>query len=64
MTEQSSKEKAGARVAKREFEPGEVIVKQGEVSGKAYLIVSGEVRVVRVEGQREIELAELGPKAF
>ncbi len=61
MSPQSNQEKGIGRVGKRQFEAGERIIQQGEVSGKAYLIVEGNVRVIREENGREIDLAELGP---
>lgn len=42
------------------FKTGERIVTQGESSDKAYMILSGKVRVFLEEGTKIVELAELG----
>lgn len=46
------------------YEPGETIVKAGDVGRELFLIVSGEVDVVnaRAEGTTELMLKRLGPK--
>jgi CRP-like cAMP-binding protein len=43
----------------RQAEPGEVVLREGEVGHELYLVVSGKVRVQRGEQV----LAELGPRA-
>ena len=39
----------------------EVILREGETSSALRVVLSGEVRVTRADGQEELELAELGP---
>jgi NADH dehydrogenase len=49
------------KVDQAHYEPGEVIVKQGEIGDSFYIIVKGEVDVVREEpGAGETRLATLG----
>lgn len=45
----------------KKFLPGEVLVKEGQISGWAFLILSGRVRVTKKIGGKEQVLAELGP---
>ena len=46
---------------RKKYLPGQVIVKEGEISGWAHLILGGRVRVTkRVRGNEQV-LAELGP---
>jgi NADH:ubiquinone reductase (H+-translocating) len=42
------------------YEPGQVIVKQGERANHFYLVSDGEVEVVRQENGEEVTLAQLG----
>jgi len=52
------------RVERAHFEPGEIIVRQGEIGDRFYVIVSGRVAVVREEeggGGSARPIAELGP---
>jgi len=52
-------------VSRHHFEPGEVIFHQGEVGHEVYVIISGEVEVVREEaGGGETIIARLGPADF
>jgi cAMP-dependent protein kinase regulator len=49
------------RFVTRAFEPGDVLIEQGETAGGLHLIASGEVFVARQEGDETLVLAELGP---
>lgn len=49
------------RFVTRSFEPDEVLIEQGETAAGLHLIASGEVLVVREEGEDSLVLAELGP---
>jgi CRP-like cAMP-binding protein len=44
-----------------QFEPGELIVRQGEVASRFYVITSGEVEVVQQVNGQERRLRTLGP---
>jgi CRP-like cAMP-binding protein len=48
------------RLKPTRFRKGEVLMAQGQPGDVMYLIESGQVEVVRQEGQRELVLAELG----
>ncbi len=41
------------------FAPGQVIIREGEISCRAFLILAGRVRVTRHQDNHEIQLAEL-----
>jgi CRP-like cAMP-binding protein len=45
-------------------EPGEVIIRQGEVGGSLYVIVRGEVRIVKEQGETRTEVSRLGETEF
>jgi cAMP-dependent protein kinase regulator len=49
------------RFVTRSFEPDEVLIEQGETAAGLHLIASGEVTVMRAEGDETLVLAELGP---
>ena len=49
------------RFVTRSFEPGEVLIEQGETAAGLHLIASGEVDVAREEGDETLVLASLGP---
>ncbi len=49
------------RFVTRSFEPDEVLIEQGETAAGLHLIASGEVTVLREEGDETLVLAELGP---
>ena len=51
--------KKGPRL-RRKFLPGEILVKEGERSGRGYLILRGRVRVTKKIHGREEVVAELG----
>ncbi len=54
-----------ASTALRSYEPGNVIVTEGEDGASLFLLVSGEVDVVtRGQGDEPLPLAELGPGDF
>jgi NADH dehydrogenase len=54
-------EKSGG-IGREHFEPGEVIFRQGDRGDRLYIIVDGEVEVVKEElGTGEITLARRGP---
>ncbi len=42
------------------FKPKERVITQGDKADKAYMILSGKVRVYLEEGSKVVELAELG----
>ena len=43
-----------------EFKAGERIITQGDEANKAYMVLSGKVRVFLEDGTKVVELAELG----
>jgi CRP-like cAMP-binding protein len=43
------------------YEPGEMILQQGDLADRAYFVQGGAVEVVRVEEGKETVLARLGP---
>jgi len=45
----------------RRFEPGEYLMRSGEIGAEAYLIVNGRVEVFEKIGGRKVSLNELGP---
>jgi serine/threonine-protein kinase len=45
----------------RRFAPGEVIVREGEPSDSAYVLKSGQCRVVKTEGVHQQQLRVIGP---
>jgi CRP-like cAMP-binding protein len=47
--------------AERIFEPGEVIIREGEEGTEAFLIKSGRVKVTKLIGGHQVVLAILGP---
>ena len=52
-------------VTRQHFERGQVIFQQGEAGNQVYVIVSGEVEVVRDQpGRGETAVARLGPGEF
>jgi len=54
-------EKSGG-IGREHFEPGEVIFRQGDRGDRLYIIVDGEVEIVKEEiGKGEITLARRGP---
>ena len=46
------------------YRDGEIIVKQGEIGDRMYIVQDGRVRVSRVIGDKEIQLAELSEGDF
>lgn len=48
----------------RQYENGEVIIKQGESGDCIYVIQKGRVEVIDESGAEEVKLAELGEKEF
>jgi cation transporter-like permease len=53
------------RLDEARFEPGAVIVKEGEVeSASLYIIEDGSVEITRGEGNTRVELATLGPGQY
>ncbi len=48
----------------RVAEPEEVVLAEGESSAGLHVVLSGEVRVSRSEGEEELTLADLGPGQF
>ena len=48
----------------RRFEAGTVIIREGEISGRAYLIVRGRVRITRHQHNHDVQLAEIGPNGL
>ncbi len=55
---------AGTGVLGRQYEDGEIIVRQGEPGDSMYVVQRGTVEVLRREGDREYCLRELGPGEF
>ncbi len=53
-----------AKMRAARFAPGEVILREGEIGDDTYLIRSGEISVVRGEGDDERQLIVLGPGTF
>ena len=43
------------------YEPGDLIFRQGDVGDQFYVIVSGEVDLLREKGSQEVPIARLGP---
>lgn len=50
--------------AVRTADPGEILVREGEIGEAIYIVISGKVRVHTGAGARLVVLAELGPGAF
>ncbi len=53
-----------AKMRAARFAPGDVIIREGELGDDTYLIRSGEISVVRGQGEDERQLIVLGPGAF
>ena len=47
-----------------EYEPGEVVFRQGDLADRVYFIQKGEVEVIRTVEDKETLLARLGPGEF
>jgi hypothetical protein len=54
----------GSGVLGRQYEDGEIIVRQGEPGDCMYVVQKGKVEVLRREGDKEYCLRELGPGEF
>jgi CRP/FNR family transcriptional regulator, cyclic AMP receptor protein len=54
-------EPSAAEIYGRDFPAGAVVFEEGDPGSRMYVIQSGEVRIVKRVGQREITLARLGP---
>lgn len=52
---------SAAAIYGRDFPAGTVVFEEGDPGSRMYVIQSGEVRVLKRVGSREIELARLGP---
>jgi len=48
-------------ISQEHYEPGEIIFRQGDVGDRVYVLIRGEVEVVRQEAGGERVLAKLGP---
>jgi CRP/FNR family transcriptional regulator, cyclic AMP receptor protein len=48
----------------RRYLAGEQIFKWGDHSSELYVVLEGEVRIHRDDGEREVTLATLGPSSF
>jgi CRP-like cAMP-binding protein len=46
---------------KRTFESGQIVSKEGDPGGEAYLIREGYVTIWKMDGDRKVELATRGP---
>ncbi|MCK6453550.1 MAG: cyclic nucleotide-binding domain-containing protein [Alphaproteobacteria bacterium] len=46
---------------RRTFHAGHLIFAQGQIGTRAYVVESGEVEIVRVQGQRRRPLGRIGP---
>ncbi|MCK6546189.1 protein kinase [Myxococcota bacterium] len=53
--------RGGLHLPRRVFEPGELIIVEGDDGDEAYLIVGGKCRAFRTVGERREVLAEMGP---
>ena len=52
-------------VVEKRFEQGETIFRQGEIGDRVYVIIKGEVEVVREDMEKEpMVLARLGPEEY
>jgi CRP-like cAMP-binding protein len=49
---------------RRTYQPGAVIVRQGDTSMSFYLVLSGKVRVVRQSAGDTVDIVEEGPGSF
>ncbi|MGE5344617.1 MAG: cyclic nucleotide-binding domain-containing protein [Acidithiobacillales bacterium] len=54
----------GTGVLGKQYEDGEIIVRQGEPGDSMYVVQEGRVEVLRREGDKEYCLRELGPGEF
>lgn len=54
-------EPSAAAIYGRDFPAGAVVFEEGDPGSRMYVIQSGEVRILKHVGAREIELARLGP---
>lgn len=54
-------EPSAAEIYGRDFPAGAVVFEEGDPGSRMYVIQSGEVRILKRVGAREIELARLGP---
>ncbi len=55
-------ESIASKLRHEKYEPDDIIVTEGEMGDSFYLIFSGHVRVVKMEGEEELVLSELGPE--
>ena len=53
-------EPSAADIYGRDFPPGAVVFEEGDPGSRMYVIQSGDVRILKRVGAREIELARLG----
>lgn len=54
-------ESIAGQVQEREYNPGDIIVEEGEMGDSFYIIREGHVRVVKMEEEEELVLSELDP---
>jgi CRP-like cAMP-binding protein len=54
-------EPTAAEIYGRDFPPGAVVFEEGDPASRMYVIVSGEVRIQKRVGERDVTLALLGP---
>jgi CRP/FNR family cyclic AMP-dependent transcriptional regulator len=54
-------ERSAAEIYGRDFPAGAVVFEEGDPGSRMYVIISGEVRIVKRMGARTITLAHLGP---
>ena len=52
------------RTFRAHYEPGQIIFQQGNLARSFYIVLSGEVQVVREQDGRETEVAVLGPGEY
>jgi CRP-like cAMP-binding protein len=57
-------ERSAADIYGRDFPSGSVIFEEGDPGSRLYVIQSGQVRIVKRTGGREVTLARLGPGEF
>jgi len=56
--------RAAADLYGRDFPAGAVIFEEGDPGSRLYVIQSGQVRIVKRNGRRQVTLAQLGPGEF
>jgi CRP/FNR family cyclic AMP-dependent transcriptional regulator len=60
----STPHRAAADLYGRDFPAGAVVFEEGDPGSRLYVIQSGQVRIVKRNGPRQVTLAQLGPGEF